>query len=437
MKSSSLPRITLLLLFFGLFTRVFSQTNEHLLVGFWHNWNDFNAPYIPLDQIDERYDVVALSFAIPVSPVDMTMQFIPDGTSPAVLQSQIELLKGQGKKVLISVGGATASINLNNLEAKDDFVQSMNTIIEEYGFNGLDIDIEHGSSILAAGGTIVAPEGTAQINLIEAVREIMAHYHETNGEKLYLTFTPETAYVQGGQSGFGGIWGGYLPVIHALRDSIDILQVQLYNSGTMFGIDGGVYTQGTADFIVSQTEAVIQGFVTAGGFFQGFPANKVVVGLPACNLAAGGGYAAPATVIQALNYLRGNGSQPGEYSLAAAGGYPDLKGMMTWSINWDAVSSCNGNYAFADTYDEIFNVVTDLTDSRNPALQLFPNPAGNFVYLKSSDENIEEELLIFDISGRVVLRLSYRANQAIDVSQLKAGTYFLKIGSHVKTLIKN
>jgi chitinase len=437
MKTSLFSRLALLLILLGSFFNGFSQDNDHLLVGFWHNWNDFNAPYIPLDQIDERYDVVALSFAIPAGPDDMTMQFVPDGTSPAMLQSQIELLKGQGKKVLISVGGATASVNLNDSADKDDFVQSMNTIIEEYGFNGLDIDIEHGSSILAAGGTIVAPEGPAQINLIEAVREIMAHYHETNGEKLYLTFTPETAYVQGGQSGFGGIWGGYLPIIHALRDSIDILQVQLYNSGTMFGIDGGVYTQGTADFIISQTEAVMQGFVTAGGFFQGFPANKVAVGLPACSLAAGGGYVESETIIQAMNYLRGYGLQPGDYSLAAPGGYPDLKGLMTWSINWDAVSSCDGNYAFADAYEEIFNVVTDVADTRKQALQVFPNPAGNFVWLKSSDEIMDEELLIFDVSGRVVLRHSYSANQAIDVSQLKTGTYFMRIGSHVNTLIKN
>jgi chitinase len=40
---------------------------------------------------------------------------------------------------------------------------------------------------------------------------------------------PETAFVQGGMSAFTGIWGAYLPVIHALRDSLDMLNVQLYN----------------------------------------------------------------------------------------------------------------------------------------------------------------------------------------------------------------
>ncbi|HSK13113.1 MAG TPA: fibronectin type III domain-containing protein, partial [Phnomibacter sp.] len=159
---------------------------------------------------------------------------------------------------------------------------------------------------------------------------------------------------QGGQSNYSGVWGGYLPVIHALRDSIDMLNVQLYNSGTMYGIDRRIYTQGTADFIVAMTEAVIKGFQTNGGFFSGLPAHKVGVGLPACSNAAGGGYVAPATVKAAVDYLRGIGPKPGTYTLVQAGGYPDLRGMMTWSINWDRVSNCGGTYGFAQNYETIF-----------------------------------------------------------------------------------
>ncbi|MCY7330292.1 MAG: T9SS type A sorting domain-containing protein, partial [Saprospiraceae bacterium] len=151
------------------------------------------------------------------------------------------------------------------------------------------------------------------------------------------------------------IWGAYLPVIHALRDSLDILQVQLYNSGSMYGIDGGIYTQGTADFIVAMTEAVIRGFNTAGGAFAGLPANKVAVALPSCPSAAGGGYTSPAVVASAINYLRGVGPKPGTYTLVQAGGYPDLRGMMTWSVNWDKVTSCNATtYEYAQSFQNIF-----------------------------------------------------------------------------------
>ena len=36
-----------------------------------------------------------------------------------------------------------------------------------------------------------------------------------------------------------------------------------------------------------------------------------------------------------MEYLLGEGPQAGSYALVQAGGYPDLRGMMTWSINWD------------------------------------------------------------------------------------------------------
>jgi chitinase len=40
--------------------------------------------------------------------------------------------------------------------------------------------------------------------------------------------------------------------------------------------------------------------------------------------------------------------------LANANGYPELRGMMTWSINWDALPNCGGTYEFANNYESIF-----------------------------------------------------------------------------------
>ncbi|MBK9672172.1 MAG: hypothetical protein IPO70_07940 [Bacteroidetes bacterium] len=53
------------------------------LIGYWHNWNDINAPYIPLTQIDSRYTIIEVAFAVPTSPSDMTMTFVPDGITQA------------------------------------------------------------------------------------------------------------------------------------------------------------------------------------------------------------------------------------------------------------------------------------------------------------------------------------------------------------------
>ena len=324
------------------------------LIGYFHNWQSASSPYIQLNAIDSRYNVIDIAFAIPASGTDYNMTFAPDQVTTAAFISQINTLKSQGKTVLISIGGANATVSLDNAAERNTFVSSMTTIINTYGFDGIDIDLE-GSSVSVSGGTIAVPTDAKIINLIAAVKQIMVNYRTNFNKKMVLTMAPETAFVQGGQSAYGGIWGAYLPVIQGLKDSLDILHTQLYNSGSMYGIDGGIYSQGTADFVVAMTEAVIKGFSTAGGLFSGLPASKVAVGLPACTSAAGGGYIAPAVVQSAINYLRGTGPKPGVYALRQAGGYPMLRGMMDWSINWDAVATCNGAYSYANTFQTIFS----------------------------------------------------------------------------------
>ena len=47
-----------------------AQTITPDLIGYWHNWNDPNAPSIPLNQVDSRYTIVDIAFAVPsVGPI--------------------------------------------------------------------------------------------------------------------------------------------------------------------------------------------------------------------------------------------------------------------------------------------------------------------------------------------------------------------------------
>ena len=356
----------------NLFAAVHAQGPD--LIGYWHNWNDGSAPYLELSQVDERYTVVCVSFALPAPGTTYDMVFAPQETTPATFLADVAALQAQGRKVLISIGGATATIHLDSDAERDQFVASMLDIIGTYGFDGMDIDLE-GASVAITGGTIANPVDARIIRLIDAVHAIAEQFESAYGVPMMLTAAPETAYVQGGMSAYGGIWGAYLPILDALRNRLDILQVQLYNSGSMYGIDGGIYTQGSADFIVSQTEALLQGFNTNGGFFAPWPPEKVAIGLPACPLAAGGGYVPPAAVEQAVNYLRGTGPQPGSYQRVAT--YPGLRGLMTWSINWDAVGSCAVADEFAQVYDDLFgDISTDMVaTSRAGLARVWPLPA--------------------------------------------------------------
>jgi chitinase len=408
---------------------VLAQQPAPALIGYWHNWNDGSAPYIPLDQIDPRYNVIELAFAEPLPGTTSAIEFTPDYEIPQDFMDQIAALRAAGKKVLISIGGANATVQLNNEAEREQFVYLTMSMLLTWGVDGLDIDLE-GSSVSITGGTIEQPIDSTMIRLIDALQEVMVEYRQETGNKLFLTMAPETAYVQGGQSAYGSIWGAYLPLIHALRDSLDILQVQLYNSGSMYGIDGGIYAQGTADFIVSQTEAVIQGFNTGGGFFNGLPPEKVAVALPACVSAAGGGYADTATVRAAMEYLLGEGPQPGTYTLAQPGGYPALRGMMTWSINWDAVGACNGVYSYAENFERIFgDISTSVAATAGPHLWIGPNPVQDqlTVHIGLSGPS---SFMVRDLSGRTVIGGGIAPSlTTINVQALSPGSYILTVAN--------
>jgi len=429
-------------LLFSLLIGSFCSAQTHSLVGYWQNWQDGQSPYIQLNQIDTTYNIIEVSFAMPTAGTTYNMAFTPEVLSPAAFTSQVDELKARGKKVVISIGGANAHVVLNNVTEMNTFVSTMTSIINTYHFDGIDIDLE--GSVSITGGTISNPRDSLIVNLIKGIKQLMTNHRANHHKKMFLTFAPETAYVQGGMSGFGGINGAYLPVLHALRDSTDILQVQLYNSGTMYGIDGQIYAQGTSDFIVAMTEAVIHGFNTwggVGGMFTGFRADQVAVGLPSCTSAAGGGFVHPDTVKAAVNYLMGRGPKPGRYTRVNS--YPTLRGLMTWSINWDATTTCHATrYEFAKNYARIFILGANSIGENNSEIkdfrlsQNYPNPFNpstviNFEVNKPAMVNIT----VFDILGHEISTIVNNrytpGSYSVDFSgeNLSAGVYYYSLTS--------
>ncbi len=432
-----LVRIVILLI---LSTVLQAQLPSPALVGYFQNWSSVSTPYVQLNQIDSRYNVIDVAFALPVNGTDYRMDFVPDQVSPTVFMNQMQAHQAAGKKILLSVGGATAPITLSSTMERDSFINSMTRILLNYNFDGIDIDLE-GSSVAITGGTIASPVDASLIRMRDALQSIMGNYRAAKGRKLLLTFAPETAFVQGGQSAYGGIWGAYLPLLDALRDSTDLIHVQLYNSGTMYGIDGNVYTQGTADFIVAMTEAMIVGFQTQGGFFAGYPPEKVAIGLPACTQAAGSGYTDTATVSSAMNYLLGKGPRPGNYTLTNGSGYPNIGGMMTWSINWDAKNSCSGTYTYARNFEDIFTFPVALPAEPIATLTqplLFPNPnKGSFVLRMPAEMVSSAFFRLYDLDGRLVLETHLQgANEYhLNAIGLRSGSYIWRVDDFSGTML--
>lgn len=412
-----------------------AQVPHPALVGYWHNWNAAAAPAIALDKVDARYNVVVVAFAVPVGGTRFRMGFAPEGATPQQFAAKVRALQDAGRTVLISIGGGNDPVMLQSAAERDTFVTTMNAIIDAYGFDGIDIDLE-GGSLQISGGSIAQPFDAPTVNLIAAMTRLMDDYRAKRGRKMVLTLAPETAHVQGGMSAFSGVWGAYLPVLHALHDSIDIVHVQLYNSGTMYGIDRGIYAQGTADFIVAMTEAVIQGFGTTGGSYTGLAPWQAAVGLPAAPDAAGGGFTDTAIVHDAVRYLLGRGPQPGQYSLWRSGGYPGLRGMMTWSVNWDATSKNRTPGEYARNFERIFSSTTGLDDIAAPMqLRIHPNPATTHVTVTTV--RVLDRITLHDVLGREVRSMTPSSQTTtVDLTTCPPGLYIIRSGRYISTFLK-
>jgi chitinase len=331
---------------------------KHSLIGYWHNF-DNGSGFIPLRNVSTKWDLIIVSFGEPTNgATNGTIGFTPYPTyytSTSMFTSDVAYLHSIGKKVIISIGGANGLVQLTTTSARDNFVNSVNSIISTYGFDGLDVDFENQSLVLNSGDTDpTAPTTPVIVNTISAIRSVQSHF----GGNFILTMAPETFFVQLGYSFYGGTCSGcdrragaFLPVIYATRDILTVLQVQDYNSGPITGLDNAYHTMGGADFHIAMLDMLLAGFPVAGTgkTFPALRADQVALGIPA-TANAGNGYVAPATVQQALDYII-KGIPTGSYVKHSANA-TNFRGMMTWSINWDAYG---GIFEFSNFYRTYMN----------------------------------------------------------------------------------
>ncbi|MET9363981.1 glycoside hydrolase family 18 protein [Streptomyces sp. NPDC006632] len=330
----------------------------HALVGYLHASFANGAGYTRMADVPDDWNIIDLAFGEPTSPTSGDIRFTPCPVSqcPTVepladFKAAIKAKQAKGKKVLISIGGQNGQVQLTTTAARDTFVSSVSKIIDDYGLDGLDVDFEGHSLSLNTGDTdFRSPTTPVVVNLIDALKTLKAKY----GAKFVLTMAPETFFVQMGYQYYGsGPWGGqdprcgaYLPVIYALRDSLTLLHVQDYNSGSIMGLDNQYHSMGGSDFHIAMTDMLLTGFPVAGDTSKVFPAlrpDQVAIGLPA-STQAGNGWTGPAEVTKTLDCLTKK-ADCGAYQ--THGSWPGLRGLMTWSINWDRFNGAE----FSKNYD--------------------------------------------------------------------------------------
>ena len=313
--------------------------NGHWLIGYWAGYGGPGST-IPLREVSPQWDVILVAFSTPDrNTPEGTMQFrTPAGLDTAQFKSDIAWLKSQGKKVMISLGGGGQHVTLADPQRVPNFVASVTKIVADYGFDGIDIDFESPSLSINPGDTdFRRPTTPSIVNLISAIRQLRDHF----GAGFMISLVPEGTQIPSGYPSYGGQFGSYLPIAHALRDVLSFMDVQDYNTPPLQGLAGEIYQPGTVDYHAAMTELLLHGFNVGGDpahFFPPLPADKVAVGFLT-------GDTTPTIVSQAMEYIiTGKAPAGTAYKLRQPGGYPRMIGAMFWTIDADR----RGNYNFSN-----------------------------------------------------------------------------------------
>jgi chitinase len=231
---------------------------------------------------------------------------IAGGYTTAQFTSDIAAAHGRGQKVIISVGGQNGTISVSDATSAANFANSVSRLMNTFGFDGVDIDLENGVNPTAMASAL----------------------HQLAGMHpgLIVTLAPQTIDVQ-------STAGGYFQLALNISDILTVMNTQYYNSGTMNGCDGNVYSEGTENFFTAL--ACIQ-------LRSNLRPDQIGLGAPASANAAGGGVVAPSVVVAAMNCLA-KGTSCSTFVPPTT--WPTLRGAMTWSINWDA----SNGFSFANT----------------------------------------------------------------------------------------
>lgn len=296
-----------------------SGNSKKTLVGYWSSWGgNIQTSYVDLEDTPAEYDTIVVSFI--ESPDHLTPVFNPEASNEvtkAQFKEKVARMKAKGHNVIIAIGGQNGVFHIKSESDKQIFKNGVINIIEEYGFNGFDIDLEGQS----------AQNGTTYV--VDAIKEIIEYFRAKDPNFIY-SMAPEVAYLI--NTGFGTL---YIDLIKKTKHLITTIHPQYYNApGTgVYPFDGSgvvIDCKNQAKFIPEFTEALIKGHdgpAWGGQYAQLFPIGPIPQEILAIGLPAGVGAAGTGAINDMNVYIEA-------WREVQRRGY-DVKGFMTWSIDWD------------------------------------------------------------------------------------------------------
>ena len=292
-----------------------------VLSGYWYGWNN----PVAISDINPLYNLIDIAFYNTPSSSSSLPALNPNIINNKVaVKAGIKKQQAAGHKVVLSLGGALdfTAINAGNVK---QFESNTLKIMNDYGFNGIDIDLEGGPA---------RDQGNAQY-----IPEALKYLKTELGSNFIITAAPEFPNLRGGSDP-----SIYPALIKSLGNDLTYLQPQIYNQGrdginvsssdqTKFHLPSSYLAESNTQFHAQFLYLIMKYLSTADPSDPNFAVKvdpaKLLIGLPATKLAASTGYTEPAVVQQAYKIFQ-------QQKL-------NISGLMTWAVNYDH----NDNWQFA------------------------------------------------------------------------------------------
>ena len=295
---------------------------EKYNVTYWCSWGgnqsylnaiggQFDTKGIDITDIPEVYNTVIVAFIIAGEDL------VTPKLSNSIDVDKIKAVQAREQKVLISIGGEHANFKITTKEEAESFQKGLISIVETNGFNGIDIDIESGamkSDAALFGG---------------AVLDVVKHFRDGGDKEFMLTAAPEFPYLKPNE------WYGKMFDAVGM-DNVTAIWPQFYNQGIGWGPNinpaGWEPVTPEKDGMAKYLAAWVWAFTTDEGHtanrdFMQIPKEKLAIGIPAANGAAG----EPLYVTTPEQMAEAYESILREYKTSVIG-------FMNWSADFDALT---------------------------------------------------------------------------------------------------
>ncbi len=468
-------------------TNAFSQQFNKRIVGYFTSWSvygrNYKVPDIPAGKINfinyafANIDNASGTIKLGDPYADIDMYYPGDSWDADSLRGsfhQLQILKRNNPhiKTLISIGGWTWSTYFSNIaltqQSRETFAASCVTFIQEYGFDGVDIDWEYPVS----GGlesNITRPEDKHNFTLLLA--ELRSQL-DNAGDYLLTIAAPSSPIIMENIE------------IDSIYQYVDWINIMTYDFHGPWGGDADAVTHFNSPLYITEGDGLEEPYhsyfnisaAVDGYLAHGVPPEKLAFsfpfygrgydGVPDINNGLFQTYTGPASggtweadVFDywdlAENYINVNGytsywnneaKEPWLYN-------PNTQKMITYDdpqsieekVNYLKSKNLGGAMFWefsGDKYGVLLNALYEninapvsvpeskYQNNKNENLIISPNPLKDLSVIRfNNPENKNYTLLILNTEGAIIQKISGITGNSIDLKRgnLKPGIYFIRL----------